>query len=198
MSDERNDGAERAPYPPEWMEEAERLGDPGHCAMWSTTPGGAAELALWRDIGPVTDAERAWALSPLPLASRDAPARVLALRAARAKHTGLSDATWADLVASIPLPVAARTNVDAIAAAIGRRVAASRELLGAEIQADRREWTAPALAARRAESARWVARAQELRDSKLSYAQIALRLSGERRVPTSERTIARWLSHKKP
>lgn len=118
---------------PEWVTEAERRGtDP---SRFADTPGGSARAALWKAIGPVTDAEFSWAMQKAPPleslpASMYAVARVTALREARHRFRHLSQRTWEQLVHDLAprLLAQAMTDADAIAAAVEQRTAATVEL----------------------------------------------------------------------
>lgn len=101
MSGRPTSGPSRGEWPPEWAEEAARLGsDP---VIWAITPWGSLYVAVWQALRDVTPWEHGLAEARAPgqdwlPVPRDAVARVRALREARRQRPDLSDDTWQRLV----------------------------------------------------------------------------------------------------
>lgn len=130
-------------WPPEWIEEAARLGRPGILDIWASTPGGVVYLAAWR--ADATTFEQGWAAARAPghdwvPSPRDAVARIAALREARQQRPDLSDDTWQELVADIApkLSEEGRQDPEAILVAVQRRIHATIEVSRTVLEADRR------------------------------------------------------------
>jgi hypothetical protein len=125
MSDELQtaSGSKRGDYPPEWIKQSKEDNTP--ITMWSTSPGGAVYLAVWRQFHDATQFEQNMAVSappglhPFPR-PHEGVARVTALREARMRHPEFSGRRWERAVAHVwpDLNEAQRQNADEIVAAI--------------------------------------------------------------------------------
>lgn len=143
MSEQSTGGSSRGEWPPEWVEEAARLGtDP---ALWASTSGGAVYLAVWRAFGDATPWEHARAADGAPGQDwlpepSDAVARVRALREARRQWPDLSGDTWQQLVEDVAPRLSERQRQDpgAIIAAVQKKIDATIEVFGPVPEAGRR------------------------------------------------------------
>ena len=183
----------RAPWPPQWVDEAARRGvDP---VTFAGSVAGSVELQLWKAIGKVTQVELGWAMrraSPLQMVPSNLlphdigqVARVTALRTARSGFAHVSNTTWQQLVFDIAPALSANAMADpqAIIAAVERRIEAIAEIVGREPVGAAPERVARDLT--RSQIRRAAADVRRERDGHPSKAEVAGRLH------TSESTLKR-------
>lgn len=151
MSERGPTGHPEPTYPPDWVEEATRLGDSSLPDIWATTAWGVVYVAIWRAFRDETPFERDWAMTRAPGVDwppqpSDAVARVRALREARRQRPDWSDATWQEVLGVVApnLSEGGRQDPGAILAAVQRRIDATIELFEPALEADRRAHTPPA------------------------------------------------------
>jgi len=128
----------------------------------------------------------------------DAGARVAVLREAE-RRISLPRPAFHEIVKDL-LPGLLAVNLDdagAIEAAVQAKIDAMVATVGPALAAKRRAQTSEARHAVQVRKNHWADRATQLRDQGFSITRIARKLSGERGMPTSERTVSRWLGARK-